>query len=164
MLPGMLWGKCLRSPFPHARILSIDTSQARRLPGVHAVLTGADLPELRLGRFLLDIPVLARERVRFIGEKVVAVAAESLDIAEEVLALIDVQYEELPAIFDPQAAMHATAPHIHDHRDSYVHPPIPDAFLYGGQAQFFPSIPNVVSQVFYRQGDVNIGFAQADHV
>ena len=79
ILPGMLWGKCLRSPFPHARIVSIDTSQARQLRGIHAVLTGADLPDILLGRFLLDCPVLARGRVRFIGEKVVAVAAESLE-------------------------------------------------------------------------------------
>src|SRR5262245_53500125 len=76
-LPGMLWGKCLRSSIPHARILSIDVSHARQQSGVHAVLTGADLPEVHLGRFLLDIPVLARDRVRFVGEKVVAVAAES---------------------------------------------------------------------------------------
>ena len=75
----MLWGKCLRSPFPHARIVSIDTSQARLLRGIHAVLTGDDLPDILLGRFLLDCPVLARGRVRFIGEKVVAVAAESLE-------------------------------------------------------------------------------------
>ena len=81
-LPGMLWGKCLRSPFPHARIRSIDVSQAAALPGVQAVLTGADLPERRLGRFFLDLPVLARDVVRFVGEKVVAVAAESADIAE----------------------------------------------------------------------------------
>jgi len=96
MLPGMLWGKCLRSPFPHARIRAIDAAHARHWPGVHAVLTGAELPEVRIGRFLLDIPVLARDRVRFVGEKVVAVAAESPDIAEAALALIDVQYEELP--------------------------------------------------------------------
>jgi CO/xanthine dehydrogenase Mo-binding subunit len=163
-LPGMLWGKCLRSPFPHARILSIDVSQARQLPGVHAVLTSADLPEARLGRFLLDIPVLARDRVRFIGEKVVAVAAESPDIAEEALTLIDVEYEELPAVFDPLAAMQDTAPRVHEHPDAYTHPPIPEAFLHGGQAEFFPSIPNVVSQVFYRHGDLNAGFAQADRV
>jgi CO/xanthine dehydrogenase Mo-binding subunit len=163
-LPGMLWGKCVRSPFPHARILSIDVSQARQLPGVHAVLTGADLPEVRLGRFLLDIPILARDRVRFIGEKVVAVAAESPDIAEEALTLIDVEYEELPAVFDPLAAMQDTAPRVHEHPDSYAHPPIPEAFLHGGQAEFFPSIPNVVSQVFYRYGDLDTGFAQADRI
>jgi len=164
MLPGMLWGKCLRSPFPHARILSIDVVQARQLPGVHAVLTGADLPEVRIGRFLLDIPVLARERVRFIGEKVVAVAAESPDIAEEALALIDVQYEELPAVFDPLAAMQKDAPRIHEHPDAYTHPPVPEAFLHGGTVQFFPTIPNVVSQVVYRHGDLNTGFAQAERV
>src|SRR5215510_367664 len=164
MLPGMLWGKCLRSPFPHARILSIDVVQARQLPGVHAVLTGADLPEVRIGRFLLDIPVLARERVRFIGEKVVAVAAESPDIAEEALALIDVQYEELPAVFDPLAAMQKDAPRIHEHPDAYTHPPVPEAFLHGGTVQFFPAIPNVVSQVVYRHGDLNTGFAQAERV
>src|SRR5437588_12349314 len=66
-LPGMIWGKCLRSPFAHARIASIDISQAKQVAGVKAILTGADLPDLRLGRFLLDCPVLARDRVRFIG-------------------------------------------------------------------------------------------------
>jgi CO/xanthine dehydrogenase Mo-binding subunit len=162
--PGMLWGKCLRSPFPHARLLSIDVSHARQVPGVHAVLTGSDLPEVRIGRFLLDIPVLARDRVRFIGEKVVAVAAESPDIAEEALTLIDVQYEELPAVFDPLAAMQKHAPRVHEQPDSYTHPPIPEAFLHGGEAQFFPPLPNVVSQVFYRHGDLDAGFAQADRV
>src|SRR5262245_459800 len=163
-LPGMLWGKCLRSPFPHARILSIDVTYARQLPGVHAVLTGAELPGTRLGRFLLDIPILARNRVRFVGEKVVAVAAESPDIAEEALTLIDVQYEELHAIFDPVEAMQADAPRIHTQPESYKHPPIPEAFLHGGIAEFFPPIPNVVSQVFYRHGDLEAGFAQADRV
>ena len=163
-LPGMLWGKCLRSPVPHARILAIDVAPARQLPGVHAVLTGADLPEVRLGRFLLDIPVLARDRVRFVGEKVVAVAAESPDIAEEALTLIDVQYEELPAVFEPLAAMHEQAPRLHEQDASYAHPPIPEAFLHGAEVQFFPAIPNVVSQVFYRHGDLTAGFAQAERV
>ena len=163
-LPGLLWGKCLRSPFPHARILSIDVMQAHQLPGVHAVLTGADLPETRLGRFLLDIPILARDRVRFVGEKVVAVAADSPDIAEEALTLIDVQYEELPAVFDPREAMQEDAPRIHAQPESYGHPPIPEVFLHGGIAEFFPSIPNVVSQVFYRHGDLDVGFAQASRV
>ena len=88
--PGMLWGKALRSPFPHARILSIDTSRARQLPGVHAVITGEELPHENVGRVLRDMPVLARDRVLFVGEKVAAVAAESLEIAEEALLLIDV--------------------------------------------------------------------------
>ncbi|HKA53781.1 MAG TPA: xanthine dehydrogenase family protein molybdopterin-binding subunit, partial [Candidatus Binatia bacterium] len=108
-------------------------------------------------------PVLARDRVRFVGEKVVAVAAESPDIAEEALTLVDVQYEELPAVFDPLVAMRDDAPRVHEHPDSYTHPPIPEAFLHGGEARFFPST-NVVSQVRYRHGDLTAGFAQADRV
>ena len=75
-LPGMLWGKALRSPHPHARILNVDTTRASRLPGVHAVLTGADLSGIHIGRRMLDLPVLTWDKVRFIGEKVAAVAAE----------------------------------------------------------------------------------------
>src|SRR2546428_10448306 len=75
MLPGMLWGKVLRSPFPHARIVHIDTSGASKLPGVHAVLTGRDLAGRLVGRTLRDTPLLAQEKVRFVGEKVAAVAA-----------------------------------------------------------------------------------------
>ncbi|MBI4523094.1 MAG: hypothetical protein HY695_04685, partial [Deltaproteobacteria bacterium] len=78
-LPGMIWGKCLRSPFAHARILRIDTSEARKLKGVVAVLTGEDLPSYRVGLRLQDIPVLARGKVRFVGDKVAAVAAEDRD-------------------------------------------------------------------------------------
>src|SRR5436190_1056157 len=92
--PGMLHARVLRSPFPHARIVSIDTSAARALPGVHAVLAGQDVAEYRLGRSMRDMPVLAHDRVRFIGEKVAAVAAESQEVAEEALSLIQVDYEE----------------------------------------------------------------------
>ena len=73
-LPGMLWGKVLRSPFPHARIVRIDTSGALKLPGVHAVLTGHDVAGRLVGRTLRDVPLLAQEKVRFVGEKVAAVA------------------------------------------------------------------------------------------
>ena len=85
ILPGMLWGKVLRSPYPHANILSIDTAKARQVPGVHAVLTGQELPDRRVGRLLRDIPVLARDRVLFVGEKVAAVAAETLEAAAAML-------------------------------------------------------------------------------
>jgi CO/xanthine dehydrogenase Mo-binding subunit len=113
--PGMLWGKILRSPYPHTRIISIDTSKARALPGVHAVLTGADLPEHYLvGRAMRDMPVLARGVVRFVGEKVAAVAAESREIAEDALNLIEVVYEELPAVFDPVEAIQPGAPLVHE--------------------------------------------------
>ena len=82
ILPGMLWGKVLRSPFPHARIVHIDTSGASKLPGVHAVLTGRDLAGMLVGRTLRDTPLLAQEKVRFVGEKVAAVAADDVDTAE----------------------------------------------------------------------------------
>ena len=113
--PGMLYGRVLRSPLPHARIVGIRTQAARELPGVHAILVGDDIPpEVRVGRNMRDMPVLARDKVRFIGEKVAAVAAESVEIAERALQLIEVQYDELPAVFDPVAAIQAGAPWIHD--------------------------------------------------
>ena len=113
ILPGMLWGRALRSPYPHARIVSIDTSRAARVPGVHIVITGRDLPDARIGRLLRDMPVLARDRVLFVGEKVAAVAAEEPEAAEEALLAIDVEYEELPPVFDPEEAMRASAPDLH---------------------------------------------------
>ena len=72
-LPGTLWGRALRSPLPHARIVRLDTSQAQQVPGVHVVLTGADVRGIRYGRRLFDVPVLAEVRVRFAGERVAAV-------------------------------------------------------------------------------------------
>ena len=162
-LPDMLWGKCLRSPFPHARIISIDVSRARELPGVHAVITGADLPDRRIGRFFLDMPVLARDVVRFVGEKVVAVAADSIDIVEEALTLIEVEYEELPAVFDAVEAMQDDAPRVHTDTSGYAYPPIPE-FAHKGDDRLFPPIPNVVSQVLYHHGDIEAGLAQAAQV
>ena len=103
-LPGLVWGKALRSPLPHARIVRIDTAQARALPGVLAVLTTRDLPDVLVGRRMFDMPVLARDRVRFIGEKVAVAAALDPDIADEALALVDVEYEDLPAVVDAAAA------------------------------------------------------------
>jgi len=91
-VPGALCGKVLRSPLPHARVGKVDTSQAKKLAGVHAVISGADLPSLLIGQRMKDMPVLARERVRYVGEPVAAVAAESRDIAEEALNLIEVEY------------------------------------------------------------------------
>ena len=104
-LPGTLVGKCLRSPYAYARILSVDAAAARRVPGVHAVLTGADLPDMLVGRFLRDMPILARDVVRFMGQKVAAVAAEDPDAAEEALSRIEVEYEELTPILDPLEAL-----------------------------------------------------------
>src|SRR5262245_28536935 len=104
--PGMLWCKLLLSPLPHARITRIDTRRAAALPGVHAVLTGRDLPpDTRIGRRMRDMPVLAIDRVRYVGDRVAAVAADSADLAAEALDLIDVDYDELPTVYDPLAAM-----------------------------------------------------------
>src|SRR5258707_1209080 len=89
-LDGTLHGAILRSPVPYARITRIDVNAARALPGVHAVLTGIDLPYRLAGRSLADVPILCRDVVRFIGDRVAAVAAETLSIAEQALNLIEV--------------------------------------------------------------------------
>ena len=109
-VPGLIWGKALRSPLPHARIARIDVTRARALPGVLAVLTAKDLPRILVGRRMFDMPLLARDRVRFIGEKVAVVAAADPDVAEEAATLIDVEYEDLPAVIDPEVAIVAGAP------------------------------------------------------
>lgn len=152
-LPGMLWGQVLRSPFPHARIVHIDARRARELPGVHAVLTGPDLPDRRVGRLLRDCPVLARDKVLFIGEKVAAVAAESPDIAEEALLLIDVEYAELPAVFDPAIAMTADVPTLHENLAAYPGLPKP-----------MSPVNNVFAHNVWRKGDIDQGFAESDLV
>ncbi|GAH59936.1 unnamed protein product, partial [marine sediment metagenome] len=110
ILPGMLYGKVLRSPHPHAKILKIDTRKAKRLIGVKAVITGKDTLGRKQGiwrRFpeLCDEEILCREKVRYIGDPVAAVAAIDEDTAEEALDLIEVEYEPLPAVFDPLEAI-----------------------------------------------------------
>ena len=152
-LPGMLWGKVLRSPFPHARIVSIDTAEAEAVPGVHTVITAADLPDSLVGRRLRDMPVLARDVVRFVGEKVAAVAAETEAAAEEALLLIDVEYEELPAVFDAHEAMEPGAPALHPELSGYEGLPQPES-----------DINNVFAHITWGQGDVEQGFAEADLV
>jgi len=153
LLPGMLWGKVLRSPYPHAHIRRIDTARARQVPGVHAVLTGQDLPDRRVGRLLRDIPVLARDRVLFVGEKVAAVAAETLEAAAEALTLIDVVYEELPPVFDPVEAMHSSAPTLHPQMASYQGLPQPVA-----------TVNNVFAHNRWSKGDIAEGFGAADRI
>src|SRR5919108_1539488 len=112
-LPGTLWGKSLHSTYAHARIVRIDTTAARKVPGVHAVITGADVRGGRWGRAVKDVPVLAYDRVRFFGERVAAVAADDEDIAQQALDLIQVEYEERPAVFEPLDALKADAPILH---------------------------------------------------
>ena len=116
VLPGMLFGKILRSPLPHARILNIDTSKAEKLPGVKGVVTGRDIPDRQYGIVPMakDEYALAKDKVRYIGDDVAAVCAIDPEIAEEALELIDVDYEELPAVFDPREAIKEGAPVIHE--------------------------------------------------
>jgi carbon-monoxide dehydrogenase large subunit len=151
-LPGLVWGKALRSPLPHARIVRIDTSRARALPGVLAILTAQDLPDILVGRRMFDMPMLARDRVRFVGEKVAVVAAADPDIAEEALALIDVGYEDLPAVFDPVDAIKAGAPVLHENPAAYEGAPAERPH------------PNVQSVIRFKLGDVEAGFGQADRI
>jgi CO/xanthine dehydrogenase Mo-binding subunit len=120
VLPGLLHGAVLRSPFPHARIKRIDASRAERLPGVRAVITIEDTPRKKWGVFIKDQPPLAWEKVRYVGEEVAAVAAVDVETARAAVGLIDVEYEELPALFDLEESMLPGAPLIHEDRDSNV--------------------------------------------
>ncbi|MFH1125001.1 MAG: molybdopterin cofactor-binding domain-containing protein [Pseudomonadota bacterium] len=121
-VPGMLHGKLLRSPYPHAKILSIDTSKAEKLKGVRGVVTGKDFPGIIYGNFAhtRDYLPLAIDRVRFIGEEVAAVAAVDEDTAWEALELIDVEYEPLPTVFDPEEAMKEGAPLLYDDKPGNI--------------------------------------------
>ncbi len=152
-LPGMLYGKALRSPDAHARILSIKTDKAAKLPGVVAVVTGQEFDWLG-GEAVKDMPFLARDRVRYAGEPVAAVAALDEQTAEEAVKLIEVEYEVLPAVLDPVQGAKKDAPIIHDHLEKYEHIgaviPVPNS--------------NIINLSEDKQGDVERGFAEADHV
>ena len=115
VLPRLAHGKILRSPHPHARLVRIDTRRAAALPGVLAVLTAADVEQDRFG-FARDQTALKAGKVRCIRDEIAAVAAETPAIAEEAVALIDVEYEELPAVFEPTEALRPGAPRVHDER------------------------------------------------
>jgi CO/xanthine dehydrogenase Mo-binding subunit len=118
-MPGILWAAFATSPYAHARIVAIDTRAAEAVPGVRAIITGMQLGPLRFGRRLYDWPVLAYEKVRFIGEHVAAVAAETREAAEEAARLIEVTYDELPAVFDAESALAPDAPILHEEADTY---------------------------------------------
>jgi CO/xanthine dehydrogenase Mo-binding subunit len=153
--PDTLWGKILRSPYPHARIVRIDTTKAWQVPGVKAIVTGKDEPEHYQGKSIRDIPVLCWDKVRYIGDKVAAVAAESRDAAEEAINLIDVEYEELPAVFDVIEAMKPGAPVLHDNAPGYDGAPKEIMAAAGA---------NVVNKLTFGKGDIEKGFAEADLV
>jgi CO/xanthine dehydrogenase Mo-binding subunit len=154
VLPGMAWGRILRSPYPHARIVSIDTSAARALPGVYAVVTGKDFPYYT-GRAIRDHAVLAVATVRFVGDRVAAVAAQTRELAEQALSLIEVEYEELPAVFDVDAALAPDAPRVHEDPKSYA-----GAFTHPQE----PQLPNVCAYMRWQHGDLGAGFADAEQV
>jgi CO/xanthine dehydrogenase Mo-binding subunit len=160
---GVLWGKALHSPYVHARIVSIDTAAAKALPGVVAVLTGDDIADAALhGSNLRDMPPLARGRVRFAGERVVAVAAVDEDIAQQALDLIDVEYEELPAVFDLFEAIEPDAPILHEDFNTYAgvtETPGPGPF--GGHLPLkAPS--NRYQHNVHDRGEPDKAFAEAD--
>ncbi|MCG6881393.1 MAG: xanthine dehydrogenase family protein molybdopterin-binding subunit [Deltaproteobacteria bacterium] len=121
-MPGLLWCKIARSPHAHAKILNIDTSRAEKLPGVKGVLTGKDFKGWKWGWMpkTREEEPLAAERVRYLGEAVAAVAAIDEDTAEEAAQLIEVEYEELPGVFDPEEAMKEGAPQIYEHAENNI--------------------------------------------
>ena len=152
---NLLWAKVLRSPLPHARIVKIDTSKAKALAGVHAVLTGADVANVFVGTRVKDQPVLVSDRVRFVGDAIAAVAADTKEIAEEAVTLIDVEYEELPNVNDPLEALKSSAPLIHEDRSKYKNAPqLPEGI----------SPHNLQSYVVWKNGDLEAGFKRAARV
>ncbi len=163
-LPGMLWGKVLRSPIRYGCIKSIDVSKALKLSGVKAVVTGKDVAGLRIGRCVYDMPIVAEDVVRFIGEKVAGVSAETEDIAEEALNLIEVDYEELEPVVDPVEAMKSSAPILHPDVNSYRGIPIPDVNSYGALPKKLDGPSNVFIAVEWKKGDIEAGFQQSDVV
>lgn len=155
-LPGMLWAAFVTSPYPHARVIEVDTSAARRMPGVHTILTGTDLAGRYFGRRLQDWPVLAHEVVRFVGDYVAAVAADSPEHAETAAGAVAVTYAELPAVFDPQSALAPGALILH---------PEPERYGFIGTIKRNP-VPHLNVQGYERggQGDLAAGFAQAERI
>ena len=150
---NLLYGKAVRSPQAHAKILNIDTSRARQIKGVMAVVSGREIPVLG-GEALKDYPFLAVDRVRYVGEPVVAVAAISAEIAEEAMDVITVEYEELPQVLDPLEAMQAKAPLIHEQLMSYAHLPVISPV----------DNSNICHHVQFLKGDIRKGFAESDHI
>lgn len=154
-LPGMLWAAFVTSPLPHARIVSIEASRARAMPGVAAVLTGADIGDRRFGRRLFDRPVVSVDRALFIGDYVAAVAAETREIAEDAAAAIQVAYDELPAVFEPEDALAPRAPVLHE---------IPERYHFHSGKRSNVSHPNVQGEHVVLKGDLEAGFASAARI
>jgi CO/xanthine dehydrogenase Mo-binding subunit len=152
-LPNMLHAAVLRSDRPHARIVELDVSDARTSPGVKAVVTGKDFPFTH-GGMIKDQPFIAIGRVRYVGEVVAAVAADTEAAAQEAVARIRVRYEDLPAVFDPKDAIADGAPILHEGLAEYPHSPL------------YECVPgtNICTIRTFAKGDVQAGFAEADEV
>ncbi len=143
-LPGMLYVKTASVPVPHAKIISIDTSKAESLPGVVGVITHKDVPNNYWGPFVQDTPVLADKYVRYLDQPVVAVAAVDEDTAYEACELVKIEYEELPAVYDPEEAMKPGAPEVHE----------------GGNIAKLGDD----DAIMVRYGDVDKAFAECDYI
>ena len=157
-LPGLLHAKLFRSPFPHAKIGWLDVSRARALPGVAAVLTAEDAPRKRFGFGVQDEELFARDKARYVGDVIAAVAASNEATADQALELIQCDYEMLPAALSVDVALRENAPLVHEHLDSYRlntvlardwHP------VYG---------TNIAHQTSFSKGDIDRGFAEADEI
>jgi carbon-monoxide dehydrogenase large subunit len=151
--PAALSAKILRASLPHARILGIDTSKAANLPGVRAIITGADVAGVMVGLRMKDMPLLAQDRVRYVGEPVAAVAAENDEIAEEALNLIDVRYRDLPFVTDPVEAIRPGATVLHENPGQYKNAPERETEL-----------PNIQSYGKWSNGDLDAAFQKAERI
>ncbi len=156
--PRMLHAKILRSPYAHARILNIDISGAEKLPRVRAVVGPQEVPKTPIGRVIADQHVLCWDNiVRFVGDPVIAVAADTVKIAEEAIDLIEIDYEELPAVFDLEEAFSLNPPAV-------VHPDLLQYTVINQHTPWhpLPERPNVCQTFNLRAGDVEKGFLEAD--
>lgn len=151
-LPRMIHGVLLRSPHAHAKILSIDTSEALKLPGVKGVVTGRDIDMGYYGYEVEDLRIFALEKVRYIGEPVAAIAAITVDIACEAASKVRVVYEELPSVFDPEEALSEDAPLVHDDVSEY-------AFDWPSERK-----GNLCYKLELAEGDVDKGFEESDQI
>jgi CO/xanthine dehydrogenase Mo-binding subunit len=151
-LPGMLHGRVVRSPYPHARIVSIDVTRAAALSGVRTIIAARDVPDIRYGGSLKDEPIFARDHARYAGQPVAAVAAVTPEVAVAALAAIDVRWEPLPPVFDPEEAMAPGAPLVHENWEQYAALPI---LVRQG---------NVCHRARIICGDVERGFEEAERI
>jgi CO/xanthine dehydrogenase Mo-binding subunit len=152
-LPGMLWAKVARSPIAYGRLKRVDVTAALKVPGVKAIITGKDVAGIKIGRRIYDMPVLAEDIVRYAGEKIAAVAADSEESAERACELIEIEYEEMAPVLDPLKALQETSPLLH-----------PDVVSYRGLPAKLDAPSNLFGRMSWGNGNIDIGFEQSDVV